>query len=88
HIADKCVAEAAQVREYLTSRGIADKVIDKAISRKTLGFNNYVSPSRPSGEVGHGGPAAAFIIRDQHTDQVRAVDLRYLDPDINGGVKT
>ncbi|MGL1292524.1 hypothetical protein ACSTJK_24625, partial [Vibrio parahaemolyticus] len=31
---------------------------------------------------------AAFIIRDQHTDQVRAVDLRYLDPDINGGVKT
>jgi hypothetical protein len=30
----------------------------------------------------------AFIVRDRLTTMVSAVDLRYLDPEKNGGVKT
>lgn len=88
YIADKCLAEAQLVREYLVGREISNDVIDAAIRAKTLGFNSYTSNKVAVGEVGHGGPAAAFIVRDRITSAVRAVDLRYLDPSINGGNKT
>lgn len=88
YIADKCLAEALLVREYLAGRQISDATIDAAIKAKTLGFNSYASNKVESGQVGHGGPAAAFIVRDRVTSAVRAVDLRYLDPELNGGVKT
>ncbi|TCS35834.1 Toprim domain-containing protein [Paucimonas lemoignei] len=88
YIADKCIAEAPQVREYLNGRGISDQVIDAAIKAKTLGFNSYTSKKIAEGEVGHGGPAAAFIVRHPQTNAVLAVDLRYLNPELNGGVKT
>lgn len=88
YIADKCLAEAQKVREYLKGRGISDAVIDAGIRTKTLGFNSWVSDKVAEGEVGHGGDAAAFIVRHQMTGAVLAVDLRYLNPAINGDVKT
>ena len=88
YIAEKCLAEAIKVRDYLNVRGISDTVIDAAIKNKTLGFNSWRSNKVAEGEIGHGGDAAAFIVRDLHTTMVRAVDLRYLDPVKNGGVKT
>lgn len=88
YIADKCVAEALHVREYLVGRGISDAVIDDCIKAKTIGFNSWSSPKVVEGQVGHGGPAAAFIVRDRITSAVVAVDLRYLDPEKNGNVKT
>lgn len=88
YIADKCIAEAEQAREYLKGRGISDEAINAAIKCKTIGFNSYTSHKVSAGDVGHGGPAVAFIVRHQLTNAVLAVDLRYLDPDLNGGVKT
>lgn len=87
YIAEKCLAAAPKVRDYLKSRHISDAAIDAAIRAKTLGFNEYRSKV-PEGEVGHGGPGAAFIVLHQVTGAVLAVDMRYLDPEINGGVKT
>ncbi|MGC2960197.1 toprim domain-containing protein [Paraburkholderia graminis] len=87
-IADRCLADRARVRDYLTRRGISDDAIDAAIAARTLGFNDWTSSKVPRGEVGHGGPAAAFIVRTLNPGHVVAVDMRYLDPTINGGVKT
>ncbi|MBF8176951.1 toprim domain-containing protein [Herminiimonas contaminans] len=87
-IADRCIGQALEVREYLNGRGISDLVIDRAIKAKTLGFNSHTSKKVKSGEVGHGGPAAAFIVRHPTTNAVLSVDLRFLDPAINGDVKT
>ena len=87
-IADRCVAQRARVREYLASRGVSDAAIDAAITAKTLGFNDWTSTKVPSGEVGHGGPAAAFIVRAPADGRIVAVDMRYVEPAINGGVKT
>lgn len=88
YIADKCIAEALKARDYLSGRGIADDVIDACIKAKTIGFNSWSSTKVPEGTVGHGGEAVAFIVRDRLTTMVSAVDLRYLDPEKNGGVKT
>lgn len=87
-IADDCLQKAQEVKAYLTGRGISEAVIDRAIARRTLGWNSYVSTKREPGQVGHGGPAAAFIVRSMNPGHVLAVDMRYVDPDLNGGVKT
>lgn len=88
YIADRCLTDAVKVREYLAGRGISDAVIDAGIKAKTIGFNVWHSNKVPEGELGHGGEAAAFIVRDPATSMIRAVDLRYLNPELNGNVKT
>ena len=45
-------------------------------------------PKIAAGDVGHGGPAAAFVVRAPGDARVVAVDMRYVDPALNGGVKT
>lgn len=88
YIADRCLMDVEPVVEYLTGRGIGLEPIRQAIAAKTLGFNTWTSPKAASGEVGYGGPAAAFIVRTLNPGHVAAVDMRYLDPSLNGGVKT
>ncbi|MDZ4036181.1 toprim domain-containing protein [Burkholderia gladioli pv. alliicola] len=88
YIADKCLAEREGARAYLSSRGISAAAIDAAIAARSLGFNTWTSSKVAAGEVGHAGPAAAFVVRSPHDGRVVAVDMRYLDPAINGGVKT
>lgn len=87
-IADKCLKQAEQVKPYLQGRGITDAVIEQAIKNKVVGFNSYTSDKKQPGEVGYGGPAAAFIVRAPQSAQIVAVDLRFLDPALNGNVKT
>ncbi len=87
-IAEKCIKQGTQVADYLRTRGIDNEVIGQAIKCKSVGFNSYTSDKHNPGEVGHGGAAAAFIVRTMNPGHVVAVDLRYLDPALNGGVKT
>jgi len=88
YIADRCFADRDGVREYLTGRGISAAAIDAAIAARTLGFNTWTSTKIAAGDVGHAGPGAAFIVRALDDNRVVAVDMRYVDPALNGGVKT
>ncbi|MCS6520829.1 toprim domain-containing protein, partial [Burkholderia thailandensis] len=81
-------AERDRAREYLGGRGISAAARGAAIAARTLGFNTWTSPKADAGEVGHGGPAAAFVVRAPGDARVVAVDMRYVDPARNGGVKT
>ncbi|WP_051304640.1 toprim domain-containing protein [Chitinilyticum litopenaei] len=87
-IAERCLEKPEAVVDYLKGRGISESVIRHAIQQKTLGWNTWQSGSIAAGQVGHGGPAAAFIVRRQNPARVAAVDLRYADPALNGGNKT
>lgn len=88
YIADRCLEAREKVREYLKGRHITDAAIDAAMRAKTIGFNEWTSTKKNPGEVGYGGPAAAFIVRATGTGQTVAVDMRFLDPSQNGDVKT
>ncbi|MGN6668627.1 MAG: toprim domain-containing protein [Trinickia sp.] len=88
YIADRCLAQKESVRDYLVGRGISDAAIDAALASRSLGFNTWTSAKVSAGEVGHGGPATAFIVRALGDERVIAVDMRYLDPALNGNVKT
>ncbi len=87
-IAEQCAREPAAAVSYLTGRGVAEAAARAAVQLGAVGFNTWTSPKAGPGEVGHGGPAVAFIARDLHSGLVRAVDFRYLDPALNGGLKT
>ncbi|MCT7315251.1 toprim domain-containing protein [Ralstonia sp. CHL-2022] len=88
YIADRCRANPEPAVAYLASRGIAEAVSRRAIQTGALGWNTWSSNKVPAGEPGHGGPAAAFIVRAAASASVVAVDLRYADATLNGNVKT
>ncbi|MYM70510.1 hypothetical protein GTP45_27410 [Pseudoduganella sp. FT55W] len=87
-IAEKCVNGREKAREYLKGRGISDAAIDAGMKAKTIGYNDWTSTAISEGNVGFGGPAAAFLVRDPDTLQVVGVDMRFFDPERNGKVKT
>lgn len=86
YIAERCQGQPEAVVEYLMGRGIEEAVIRRALQCRSLGWNVWHSAKVSAGEPGHGGPAAAFIVRS--VARVVAIDLRYADPALNGGVKT
>lgn len=88
HIAAQSLKETAPAADYLASRGLLPAVIDQAIKSKSVGFNAWVSPKKPLGSMGYGGPATAFLVRTFNPGRLVAVDLRYHDPGLNGGVKS
>jgi len=88
YIADKCKGNEEKIIEYLTSRGITQKVIKHGIKKGMLGFNTYTGKTAAAGEFGYGGPAVAFIVKCLNLSRIVAVDMRYLEPELNGGVKT
>jgi len=89
YIAGRCFDDTTPARAWLIDeRRIDEEVVDAAIRRGAVGCNHWTSDSRKEGEVGYGGKAAAFVVRSLNPGHVVAVDLRYLDPDLNGGVKT
>lgn len=89
YIADKCAADVRQAVAYLVEqRGIDEEVAQRAALARSIGWNDYRSTKVAEGAVGHGGPAFATIVRSLNPGHVMAVDLRYLNPDLNGGVKT
>jgi hypothetical protein len=89
-VADRCLSDAGKdLMDYLLNdRSIGESAIEQAIKGKSIGWNTFTSTKRAPGEVGHGGPAAAFIVRTLNPGHVAAVDMRYLDPALNGGCKT
>lgn len=89
YIAQQCLREPEAAFTYLRDeRGIDAEVIKRAIQRRSLGFSSWTSAKRKPGELGYGGPAVAFICHDLNTRQVMGVDYRYLDPALNGDLKT
>lgn len=89
-IADRCLQPSLREKAvaYLEGRDIDKAVIEQGFNRKSIGWNDWTSPSKPEGEVGHGGEGVSFIVHDVHDNKVVAVDTRYAEPDLNGGVKT
>ncbi|MCP3868335.1 MAG: hypothetical protein GY703_09625 [Gammaproteobacteria bacterium] len=88
-VASHCFGNTDAAKAYLVDeRKLTPRVVDNAIKRKAVGFNDYRKDSVPAGEPTHGGPAVAFIVRAFNPGRVVAVDTRYLDPALNGGLKT
>lgn len=90
HIADKVRAtNPAPARQWLIEqRGLLPAVVDRAIQGGAVGFNDYRSLRVAEGQFGHCGPAAVFVVRSLNPGHVMAVDMRYIDPALNGGTKT
>lgn len=89
YIAERCLDAPERAVAYLVEgRGITEEVARAAVKKGAVGFNDWTSPKVAPGAHGHGGAAAAFIVRTLNPGHVVAVDLRYLDPDLNGGTKT
>jgi hypothetical protein len=88
-IADKSLQNQDPAIEYLVSeRGIPEATARRAAELKVVGWNDYENPKVPQGEVGHGGPALCVVVRTLNPGHVAAVELRYRDVQLNGGVKT
>ncbi len=89
YIAEKCIADRAKAVEWLCDvRKIDAEVAQKAALAGSIGWNDYRSAAIAEGQRGHGGPAFASIVRSLNPGHIMAVDLRYQDPAINGGIKT
>ncbi len=88
YVADCCLGDPAQVIDYLAGRKISRDVIERAIKSKSVGWNSWTSSKVEPGQQMHGGPAAAFIVTSQNSGHVVAVDMRYVNPELNGGLKT
>ena len=89
YIARRCFDDTGAARSYLIDdRKIDEEIVDQAIKAQSIGCNHWHSDSKKPGEVGYGGLAAAFVVRSLNPGHIVAVDLRYIDPELNGGVKT
>lgn len=88
-IADRCLEQADQAVAYLVDeRKIPEPIVQRAIKRRSLGFNDYTNPKAQHGDSNYGGPAVSFIVRTLNPGRVVAIDNRYIDAAANGGVKT
>ncbi|WP_271008651.1 toprim domain-containing protein [Paucibacter sp. B51] len=72
---------------WLADRGIPELVSMKAIETGTLGLNDYTNPAKAEGEMHHGGEALAALVCSFDDGRTLAVDLHYLAPEKNGGIK-
>lgn len=89
YVAERCLASVKRGVDWLIeARGIDPEVAQRAALAKAIGFNDWTSPTVAAGERMHGGPACAFIVRTLNPGHVMAVDLRYFDAELNGGIKT
>ena len=87
-IAEQSLKNPDLAKKYLQSRGLTDDLIDLAIKKKAIGWNTWTNPKAQPGEIGYGGPATAFIVRSINPGRVVGVDMRYQEPELNGGLKT
>lgn len=89
YIAERCMDKPDEAIGYLVDeRKIPLAIVTRAIAKGTVGWNSWTSSKVAEGEFGYGGPAAAFIVRGRNPGHAVAVDLRYLNPALNGGTKT
>ena len=97
-IAEKCLLSPDKAIPYLTEqRNISEETVRRAIKAGAIGFNEWTAGDRApkpdqqplaAGDAGWGGPAVAFIVRSMQAPEILAVEMRYLDPQLNGGIKT
>lgn len=97
-IGEKCMAAAKSDQKELLlnylcgkepgQRHLSVRVVEEGIKRGTIGLNTWTKPGAEPGEQGYGGLAAAFLVRSRLDRQVVGVDMRYIDPEANGGQKT
>lgn len=88
-VAARSVAQAEKAVPYLVEeRKIPEPVIRAAIRAGAVGYDEWTNPQLEEGEPLYGGPAATFVVRSQNPGRICAVDMRYLDPATNGGIKT
>lgn len=97
-IAERCLLAPDKAIPYLTEqRKISEATVKRAIKAGAIGFNEWTAadmkpnPERTppaSGEPGFGGPAVTFAVKSLRSPEILAVEMRYLDPELNGGVKT
>lgn len=88
YIAELCLSDPDGVTEYLTGRGISEEIIENAIKARAVGWNTWTSQKLSPGDPMYGGSAAAFVVRSLNPGNIAAVDLRFVNPDLNGGIKT
>lgn len=89
YIAQQCLRTPERVVEYLRDKRFIDEdTITTAIDRKSLGYSDWTSSKCEPGQLGYGGPAVATICRDLGTGTTLGIDYRYLDPALNGDLKT
>lgn len=89
YIAERCQADAKKGADWLIEeRGIDPEVAQRAALKGAVGYNDWTSTKVEPGQRMHGGPACAFIVKSLNPGHVMAVDLRYFDVALNGGVKT
>lgn len=87
-LTDECLKNPEPSVAYLVGRGIPEATVRTAVQRKAVGYSDWRSTTTLAGQVGHQGPAVAFICRDLLNGLPMAVDKRFIDADVNGGVKT
>ena len=80
--------DPAAAVDYLAGRGISENTAQWAVRRGAVHYNDWVSDRVAEGEIGHGGPAVAFPCRRVSDARVMGIDMRYIDPALNGGLKT
>lgn len=89
YIADNCQGNSKAAVDWLVNmRGIDHEVASRAALAGSIGWNTWCSTKIGPGERGHGGPAFASIVRTLNPGHIVAVDLRYQDVALNGGIKT
>jgi len=88
YIAERCLEKAREAAGYLSGRGISESVIEDAVRARAIGWNTWTSQKLSPGDSMYGGPAAAFIVHSLNPGHIVAVDLRFVNPDLNGGIKT
>lgn len=87
-VAAKCLENPEPAIAYLVGRKITEEMARRAVQKKAVGWNTYISTKKQPGEPGYGGPGCAFVVTSMNPGRVMAVDVRYVDPQLNGGVKT
>lgn len=87
-VASACLKNPEPAIEYLMGRKISEETARRAVLKKAVGWNTYTSSKKQPGEPGYGGPGCAFVVTSMNPGHVMAVDVRYVDPQLNGGVKT
>lgn len=88
-IAEKCLQNPERAIQYLVEeRKIPRETVDAAIAAKSIGFNDWTNPKSSPGQQDYGGDAVSFIVRTLNPGRVVAVDNRYIDKELNGGLKT
>ncbi len=87
--AQGCLKNQQGCKPYLMNeRKISEKVVNSCIKQNTLGWNTYTSTRFQPGERFYGGDGVAFITKSFNTREVVNFETRYVDPQLNGGLKT